>query len=83
MLEYDCWSVVLSLQSNLPVHWKFFQDYQIDRTQYNLTYQQTQNTVLLLIIWSMKHKYPVEWRKRNTNKATAPTSGDRSCEDNE
>ena len=40
MLEYDCWSVVLSLQSNLPVHWKFFQDYQIAHTQYNLTYQQ-------------------------------------------
>ena len=28
------------------------------------------------------HKNLVEWRRRNKNNATAPASGDQSCEDN-
>ena len=49
---------------------------------YNQTYQQIES-YLKPIHPPGYHKNLVEWRRRNTNKATAPASGDRSCEDNE
>ena len=72
-----------SLQSDLPAHTRDPSHCSFSDTYHTSKFHS--RVCLLTLNWSIEHKYqyPVEWRRHNTNKATALASGDWSCEDNE